>query len=875
VIRQSITASKLPNGVDPAWSRTIIDGRGRSWHILDTHATHATDATFALQPRLTLLCVHGNPTWSLLWRRLLAQAPSDIRVVAVDQLQMGWSDRLDGKLRRLATRIDDLDELTTALGLSGPVVTVAHDWGGPISLGWVLRQRSRAAASPIDVRGVVLMNTAVHQPAHAAAPTVIRIARARPLRWWVTVRTQLFLRSTLALSRRLRRADRTCAMDAATAAAFRAPYATAERRRAIGAFVADIPLETDHPSMPTLQAIAEGITSLQDIPVLLQWGAGDPVFSDRYLRDFIQRLPHADVHRYSTARHLVIEDEPRVVPDLLRWLEERVLGHQVSQGRAQQSDDQLPALWAAIEQATRERASAPALTAAGQVLTWGALGEQMHRVAAALLAYGIRPGDRVAILVPPGPAAIAMVYACWRVGAVVVIADRGLGVRGMRRALRAALPDHVIGIRRGRLLARTLGLPGRILDPVDLLHATKTQRDDAATLPAGPQADDLAAVVFTSGSTGPAKGVRYRHRQIARTCALLRQHYALTEVDVLVAAFAPWAILGPALGIASVIPDMDVTAPASLRAAALATAVQEAGGTVLWASPAALTSVLRSAAPGLELPSLRLVLGAGAPVPAQLLEALAPIFPNAQLRTPYGMTEVLPVSDVTIDEIRDAGLGAGVLVGHALPDVDIHIDVLVPGTNLGEICVRAPHMRDGYDRLWGVNAAAGTAPANASYSSSSPQAAVAQPWHRTGDVGVLESDPVHGERLWVGGRLAHVVWTARGPVAPVPTEQLVQTLPWVQWAAVVGVGPVGTQQVVVIVVPQDSQGRAVRSRRPWVGADRSDQVRELIQQALGLPIAAVLQRQSFPVDVRHQAKIDRTQLAIWAGQVLAGRSAKS
>ena len=871
MIRQSVTASAPLPGVDPAWSRTVIDGQGRSWHILDTYASRlrSSGSTPEPAPRLTLLCVHGNPTWSLLWRNLLAQAPSDIRVIAIDHLQMGWSDRLDGKLRRLATRIDDLDELTTALRLTGPVVTVAHDWGGPISLGWVLKQRSGGAAAPVQVRGVVLMNTAVHQPAHAAAPTLIRLARARAVRWWVTVRTQVFLRSTLALSRRLRRADGTAAMDADTAAAFRSPYATADRRRAIGAFVADIPLEPDHPSMPTLLAIADQVATLRDIPVLLQWGAGDPVFSDRYLRDFIQRLPHADVHRYPTARHLVIEDEPRVVPDLVRWLDERVLSQPVAESTSRAPlPDQLPALWAAIQQAAQDRPAAPALTADGQVLTWGVLAEQLQAVAGALLASGVRAGDRVAILVPPGPQAIAVVYACWRIGAVVVIADRGLGVRGMRRALRAALPDHVIGIRAGRLLARTLGLPGQILDPEQLL------RGSAMTLPDGPHADDLAAVVFTSGSTGPAKGVRYRHRQIARTCALLRQHYVLTEADVLVAAFAPWAILGPALGIASVIPEMDVTAPASLRAGALAKAVQQAGGTVLWASPAALTSVLRSAPPGLTLPSLRLVLGAGAPVPAQLLEALAPLFPNAQLRTPYGMTEVLPVSDVTVDEIRAVGLGPGVLVGHALPGVQVRVDPLVPGIALGEICVQAPHMRDGYDRLWGVNAAAATPPAGAHPSSVDPQAASSNTWHRTGDVGSVEPDPAGGERLWVAGRLAHVVWTMQGPVAPVPIEQRVQTLPWVQWAAVVGVGPVDMQQIVVIVVPQEADGNAVRTSRPWVGADRTRQVRDRIEQDLGFAIAAVLQRRSFPVDVRHQAKIDRTALASWAADVLAGSAGR-
>ena len=117
----------------------------------------------------TVLCVHGNPTWSYLWRALLADPPPGWRVVAVDQLGMGYSERI-GAVRRLAQRIEDLDRLVHGMDVTGPVVTVAHDWGGPVSLGWALAHRDQLA-------GVVLTNTAVHQPEGARAPTLIRMAR--------------------------------------------------------------------------------------------------------------------------------------------------------------------------------------------------------------------------------------------------------------------------------------------------------------------------------------------------------------------------------------------------------------------------------------------------------------------------------------------------------------------------------------------------------------------------------------------------------------------------------------------------------------------------------------------------------------------------
>ena len=117
-----------PPGVDPAWSRVVAapdaEGVTRRWHVLDTGRPEERGE----EPVATLLCVHGNPTWSYLWRRVLAQAPRGWRVVAVDQLGMGWSERT-GAPRTLARRVDDLARLTDALGVQGPVVTLAHDWG--------------------------------------------------------------------------------------------------------------------------------------------------------------------------------------------------------------------------------------------------------------------------------------------------------------------------------------------------------------------------------------------------------------------------------------------------------------------------------------------------------------------------------------------------------------------------------------------------------------------------------------------------------------------------------------------------------------------------------------------------------------------------
>ena len=831
-------------GLDPAWSRTVDIG-GVSMHVLERPARGI--------PRVTLLAVHGNPTWSYLWRRLLAEAPEDWRIIAVDQIGMGYSDRPHG-MRRLADRVADLGRLTDAMGVTGPVVTVAHDWGGPVSLGWALAHRDVLA-------GVVLANTAVHQPERAPAPTLIRLARSRPLLDAVTRRTPTFLRGTTVMSRD---------MPAEVARAFRAPYPDAASRAAIGDFVADIPLSPEHPSAATLDAIAEGIRSL-DVPVLLAWGSDDPVFSDRYLRDLRARMPHADVHRYEKARHLVTEDAPAWFPDVFAWIGNRVLDVDTS---AQEPDS---AAVIPMGQALEDRAGGPGVALADlrsdRRVSWAMLATRTREIAAGLVDMGVRPGDRIALLVTPGADLIACVYAAWRIGAVVVVADSGLGVRGMRRALRSAEATHVVGIPAGLGLARTLDLPGvrilvgrtgpatRVLG-ADASLAEVARRGRAylasADLPAVPSGDADALVAFTSGATGPAKGVVYTQARLAHLRDALRRAYSIGPDDALVAAFAPWSVLGPALGIPSAIPDMDLTDASTLSARALADATAAVGGTLAWASPTAVRAVVDSGDvldthQRAALGHLRLLLVAGAPVPVELLERASALLPSATLATPYGMTEALPLTEVTLDELR-ASSGRGVLVGRALEGVDIAIAPLdsagVPAADIGrnpgttgEIVVRCAWMRDRYDRRWATQ-----------HRADSPRG-----WHRTGDVGHFDEQG----RLWVEGRLAHVLVTADGPVTPVAAELVAQRAARVPLAALVGVGPSGAQvPVAVLLAPGPTLGLA--------DADLTSRVRGAVREATGLDLAAVLTMRSLPVDVRHRSKVDRIRIAREAAAYLAG-----
>jgi acyl-CoA synthetase (AMP-forming)/AMP-acid ligase II len=510
----------------------------------------------------------------------------------------------------------------------------------------------------------------------------------------------------------------------------------------------------------------------------------------------------------------------------------------------------------------RPAAVVPGRGRAWRVLTYGELEARSTAVARGLAARGLGPGDRVALLVPPTLDFFVLAYGLLRSGVLPVLVDPGIGLPAVRGCLREAAPRAFLGVPRAVLAARALGWAPTAQQYVAVgarLPGGPTLADVEAAggalrtpLPT-PGPDDDAAIAFTSGSTGPPKGVVHKHRSFLTQLELVRELNDVADGDVLLATFPPFALFGPALGATTVVPRMDPTRPGSVDPRAVVHAANDFGATVMFGSPALLDTVARGAARrGSRMPTLRRVLSAGAPVPRQVQRRVLDLLaPGAEVLTPYGATEALPVTTLSSRELL--GLpGSGICVGRPVPGVDValvpvddrpleQVDREVGPGQVGEVVVRGLNVSERYwnrpeaDRLaktrWDGQVA-----------------------HRMGDLAWRDGEG----RLWFAGRKGHRVVTTTGrTLYSVPVEEVFNALPGVRRTALVGVD--ARPVLCVEVEPGVRPGPVLTAELLRLGA--ADEAAALVR--------AVLYHPRFPVDVRHNSKIDREALARWAAGRLA------
>jgi acyl-CoA synthetase (AMP-forming)/AMP-acid ligase II len=382
-----------------------------------------------------------------------------------------------------------------------------------------------------------------------------------------------------------------------------------------------------------------------------------------------------------------------------------------------------------------------------------------------------------------------------------------------------------------------------------------------APFPVAPtRADDLAAVLFTSGSTGAPKGVCYEHGMFEAQVRLIRDAYGIEPGEVDLPMLPVFALFNPALGMTTVVPEMNPSRPATVDPAKIVQAIRQCGVTNSFGSPVLWRRICDHCLQnGITLPNLRRVLSAGAPVPPAIMADFRKIAPQAAMHSPYGATEALPVSTISDREVLEFAApltlrGHGTCVGRPVPGVEVRIIAItdepiasiaaareLPRGEIGEIIVRSPSATLTYDLLPEATAAAKIP--------DTPRA-----WHRMGDTGCLDADGY----LWFCGRKAERVETATGPSFTDRCEPVFNQHPRVARSALIGLGPRGSQELALVVEPRPGAW-------PRSAAARAAFAAELRALGLACETTRAIRRfffhKHFPVDVRHNAKIHRLTLA--------------
>ena len=504
-----------------------------------------------------------------------------------------------------------------------------------------------------------------------------------------------------------------------------------------------------------------------------------------------------------------------------------------------------------------------------------------------LLAYGLRKlgvqrGMRLALMVRPSLEFIALTFALFKTGAVVVLIDPGMGSQQLVGCLESVEPEGFIAIPLVQAIRRFL----RRRFPHAKLNVTvgrnwwwrgptyadlvQNAANETAPFPiADTQATDPAAIIFTSGSTGPPKGVLYEHGMFAAQVEMLQSHFGIQPGEVDLPGFPLFALFNSAMGVTTVIPEMDPTRPAQVDPRKIEEAIDAHAVTQAFGSPAIWNRVGRYCEPlGRTFPTLGRVMSAGAPVPVPVIERMLKTLtrPEADVFTPYGATEALPVAlisgrEVLAETAAETRRGAGTCVGRPFPGAQIKIIAItdgpiasmtdareLPAREIGEIIVQGAMATREYFRKPEATARA-KIPDGERF------------WHRMGDVGYLDEQG----RLWFCGRQAHIVETPAGRMFSECCEPIFNAHPRVYRTALVGVGAAPSQQPVIVVEPEATS-------YPQNSRDEEFFRRELRDLALGSTltrdIETFLFHPSLPVDVRHNIKISREQLAVWATERL-------
>jgi acyl-CoA synthetase (AMP-forming)/AMP-acid ligase II len=505
-------------------------------------------------------------------------------------------------------------------------------------------------------------------------------------------------------------------------------------------------------------------------------------------------------------------------------------------------------------------------------VTYSALNELSDDYAHGLIEYGIGRGIRTALMLTPGLDFFAMFFALFKAGAVPVLIDPGIGIKPLKTCLAEARPAAFIGVPKAQIARKLLGWapdaklvtsgPKLGWGGLSTKQLRKLGQRSLGTVMADTQPEEMAAILFTSGSTGIPKGVVYKHRHFIAQVEMLQSAFHIRPGEVDLPTFPPFALFDPAMGMTTVIPLMDPTRPAKADPKLLVQTINRFDVSNIFGSPALLNTLGRyTESKNISLPSVRRVISAGAAMPVTTIRRLQKaLSTDAELYTPYGATECLPVASVSGTELNHnveqrTAMGEGTCIGRPVApnmvkiipitdNVVEHIEdtIELPIGITGEIVVHGPTTTDTYwqrpeqTQLAKVRDTEGRV------------------WHRMGDAGYFDPEG----RLWYCGRKSQRVVNELEIMFADQIEAIFNVHPEVARTALVGIGTPGRQTPVLCV----ELLKKVNSHR--LERIQVDLLQMAGNHAATRPIQQVLFHKSFPVDIRHNAKIGREKLAKWA-----------
>jgi acyl-CoA synthetase (AMP-forming)/AMP-acid ligase II len=499
------------------------------------------------------------------------------------------------------------------------------------------------------------------------------------------------------------------------------------------------------------------------------------------------------------------------------------------------------------------------------------LDELSNTYARGLHEYGIARGARAALMMPPGLEFFAMFFAMFKAGVVPVLIDPGIGLKPLKHCLDEAAPEAFIGVTRAHAARAILSWAPESIrkfvtagpklgwSGITTNQLAGLGRRSSGSAMEKTRPGEMAAILFTSGSTGIPKGVVYRHRHFTSQVQMLKSAFGIGSGEVDLPTFPPFALFDPALGMTTVIPWMNPTRPAKADPKLLVQSIERFDVTNVFGSPA-LLRVLGDyvSSRGIKLPRIKRFISAGAAVPVDAIRKMkSALQSEVNIFTPYGATECLPVASISSHELDERVLwrtlnGEGICVGKAVAPNDLkimairddavdHLDeqLILPTGVIGEVIVSGPTVTDAYWQREEQTRLAKITGENGSI------------WHRMGDAGYLDE----AGKLWYCGRKSQRVEASGQTLFPDQVEAVFNAHPEVFRTALVHSGGAGP------VLCVELSSKAGKHRRERIRTD-------LLQIARGHrrfdSIQTILFHPGFPVDIRHNAKIGREKLGHWA-----------